>query len=83
MVAGALGTVVASITLSYAKDIIRGIGGLAKDASYDGGYKTATIILATIMMWCLDFAINTGLSLESTEMIQANIPQSKLRFELS
>ncbi|KAK5042875.1 hypothetical protein LTR84_012425 [Exophiala bonariae] len=58
MVAGALGTVVASITVSYARDIIRVIGGLAKDAHYDGCYKTATIILATIMMWCLDFAIN-------------------------
>lgn len=73
MVAGALGTVVASIMLSYARDIIRVIGGLAKDANYAGGYKTATIILATIMMWCLDFAINTGLSILRAHVILANI----------
>lgn len=60
MIAGALGTVVSSVTLSYSKDIIRVIAGLGRDANYDGGYKTATIILATIMMWCLDFSINTG-----------------------
>lgn len=60
MIAGALGTVVSSVTLSYARDIIRVLGGLGRDANYDGGYRIATIVLATIMMWCLDFAINTG-----------------------
>lgn len=60
MIAGTLGTVASSMTLAYARDIIRVIGRLGVDAPYEGGYQTATIILATIMMWCLDFSINTG-----------------------
>ncbi|KAL2406927.1 General alpha-glucoside permease [Exophiala dermatitidis] len=59
MIAGTLGTVASSMTLAYARDIIRVIGRLGVDAPYEGGYQTATIILATIMMWCLDFSINT------------------------
>lgn len=61
MIGGTVGTVVSSIVLSYARDIIRVIAGFEKAAPYNGGYRTATIILATIMMWCLDFSINTGL----------------------
>lgn len=63
MIAGTLGTVASSMTLAYARDIIRVIARLEISAPYSGGYKTATIILATIMMWCLDFSINTGLYL--------------------
>ncbi|EXJ78687.1 hypothetical protein A1O1_09089 [Capronia coronata CBS 617.96] len=59
MIAGTLGTVASSMILAYARDIIRVIGRLGVDAPYGGGYQTATIILATIMMWCLDFSINT------------------------
>lgn len=60
MIAGALGVVITSMILAYARDIVRLIGRLDMDAPYTGGYMTATIVLATVMMWCLDFAINTG-----------------------
>jgi solute carrier family 45 protein 1/2/4 len=63
MIAGTLGTVASSMILAYARDIVRVLGGLSVDANYGGGYKTATIVLATIMMWSLDFSINTGMSL--------------------
>ncbi|OAP58082.1 hypothetical protein AYL99_07172 [Fonsecaea erecta] len=59
MIAGTLGTVASSMILAYARDIIRVLGGLDTNAQYIGGYKTGTIALATIMMWCLDFSINT------------------------
>ncbi|EXJ73097.1 uncharacterized protein A1O5_04246 [Cladophialophora psammophila CBS 110553] len=59
MIAGTLGTVASSMILAYARDIIRVVGGLDADAQYAGGYKTGTIVLATVMMWCLDFSINT------------------------
>jgi solute carrier family 45 protein 1/2/4 len=61
MVAGTLGTVASSMILAYARDIVRVIGGLGTGAQYGGGYQTATIILAVVMMWCLDFSINTGM----------------------
>lgn len=60
MIAGTLGTVASSMILAYARDIIRVFGGFSTDAAYIGGYKVGTIVLATIMMWCLDFSINTG-----------------------
>ncbi|KIW16037.1 hypothetical protein PV08_06088 [Exophiala spinifera] len=59
MIAGTLGVIVASMILAYARDIVRLVGRLDADAPYTGGYMTATIILATVMMWCLDFSINT------------------------
>ena len=59
MIAGTLGTVVVSMLLAYARDIIRIFGRLGIDAPYVGAYKSATIAFATVMMWVLDFAINT------------------------
>lgn len=61
MVAGTCGVVVTSMILAYARDIVRVIGRLDVDAPYGGGYRVGTIILATVMMWCLDFSINTGM----------------------
>ena len=59
MLAGTLGTAVASLLLAYAKDIMSIFGGLGADAQYEGTWRTMTIIFATVMMWCLDFSINT------------------------
>jgi len=59
MIAGTLGVVATSMILAYARDIVRLIGRLGQDAPYTGAYMTATIVLATVMMWCLDFSINT------------------------
>lgn len=60
MIAGTLGTVATSLLLAYAKDIIRLFGMYGRDAPYEGSFQTATIVWATVLMWCLDFAINTG-----------------------
>ncbi|KAJ9608395.1 hypothetical protein H2200_007383 [Cladophialophora chaetospira] len=59
MIAGTLGTIGSSMILAYARDIVRIAGRFGTDAPYVGGYKIGTIILATVMMWCLDFSINT------------------------
>ena len=60
MVGGTVGIVVSSMILAYARDIVQIIGRYDVDARYVGNYKVGTIILATVMMWCLDFSINTG-----------------------
>lgn len=80
MIAGTLGTVASSMTLAYSRDIVRVIAGLSADASYGGGYKTGTIILATIMMWCLDFSINTGSYHHPLLRVKSNGFQFKQRF---
>ncbi len=59
MIGGTLGTVCASLLLAYAKELMSIFGGLGADAKYEGVWKTATIIWATVMMWTLDFCINT------------------------
>jgi solute carrier family 45, member 1/2/4 len=59
MLAGTLGTALTSLLLAYAKDIMSVFGGLAADAKYEGAWRTMTIIFATVLMWCLDFSINT------------------------
>ena len=59
MIAGTLGTIGGSLLLAYAKELMSIFGGLGQDAKYEGSWRTATIIWATVMMWTLDFAINT------------------------
>ncbi|RMZ81112.1 hypothetical protein DV738_g2439, partial [Chaetothyriales sp. CBS 135597] len=59
MLAGMAGTVVSSFLLAYAKELMSVFGGLGEDAKYEGTWKTMTIIWATVLMWVLDFAINT------------------------
>jgi len=60
MIAGTIGTVASSLLLAYARQIVQALGGWNADAAYEGAWKATTIVFATVMMWCLDFAINTG-----------------------
>lgn len=60
MIAGTLGTVGSSLLLAYAKQLVQVIGGWNSDTTYAGPWKIITIAFATVMMWCLDFSINTG-----------------------
>lgn len=60
MVAGTLGTVASSLLLAYARQIIHFLGRFDDDALYEGNWKFFTIVMATVLMWCLDFSINTG-----------------------
>lgn len=60
MIAGTLGTVGSSLLLAYAKQIVHAIGRWDADAPYDGYWQGITIALATVLMWMLDFSVNTG-----------------------
>ncbi|RMD44884.1 hypothetical protein DV735_g355, partial [Chaetothyriales sp. CBS 134920] len=59
MLGGMVGTVISSFLLAYAKELMSVFGGLGEDAKYEGTWKTMTIIWATVLMWLLDFSINT------------------------
>lgn len=59
MLGGAFATCIASLLLAYSKNIMSIFGGLGEGAKYEGAWKTMTIIFATVLMWCLDFSINT------------------------
>lgn len=82
MIAGTAGVVASSFLLAYARQIVAVIGRYNWDDPYAGTWRTATIVLATIMMWILDFSINTGMmSLRCRSM--TNNCQFKHRSELS
>ena len=61
MVAGTIGTIISSILLSYARDIVHLLGPWGADSKYDGWLQGVTIGFATVLMWVLDFSINAGM----------------------
>ena len=77
MIGGTVGIVVTSMILAYARDIIGLFGGFGVEAPYAGAYKIGTIVLATVMMWCLDFSINTGDFVPSLLLTQTKKSQCK------
>lgn len=60
MFAGAAGTVVALLALAWVQEIVGGLLGLFGADPNSGGVRTTIIIVATALMCCLDFAVNTG-----------------------
>lgn len=60
MVIGAAATVVALLALAWVRELVGGFLSIFGVDPQSTGTKTVVIILATILMYCLDFAINTG-----------------------
>lgn len=82
IIAGTIGFVISSFLLAYARQIVAVIGRYDWDDAYQGTWRTATIVLATVMMWVLDFSINTGMS-RLWKHASSNTIQFKLQSELS
>ncbi|KAJ5562543.1 hypothetical protein N7461_001304 [Penicillium sp. DV-2018c] len=59
MLVGGAATVVALIALAWVREIVGGFLSIFGVDPASAGVKTAIIIMATILMYCLDFAINT------------------------
>ncbi|KAL1998428.1 hypothetical protein VTN02DRAFT_6196 [Thermoascus thermophilus] len=59
MVAGGAATVVSLLALAWVREIVGGILGTFGVDRHSTGLKTTTIVVATILMYCLDFSINT------------------------
>ncbi|KAJ5947348.1 hypothetical protein N7466_000363 [Penicillium verhagenii] len=59
MVAGGAATIVSLLLLAWVKDIVGGLLSVFGVDSSSSGTKMTIMIVATIMMFCLDFAINT------------------------
>ena len=58
MAVGAAATIVSLLALAWVKEIVGGV--LSIFGVESAGIKIVIIIMATIFMCCLDFAINTG-----------------------
>lgn len=60
MIVGGAATVVTLLALAWTREIVGGFLGIFGVSPESEGTKTTAIVLATILMYCLDFAINTG-----------------------
>lgn len=60
MIVGALATALTLIALAWARELIGGFLWLFGVDLASSGAKAAIIVLATILMYCVDVAINTG-----------------------
>lgn len=61
MIVGAAATIVSLLALAWVQEIVKGILGLFGAAPESNGVHTTIIVAATILMYCLDFAVNTGM----------------------
>ncbi|CAG7931545.1 unnamed protein product [Penicillium olsonii] len=59
MVVGAVATIVFLLALAWVKEIVGGILSIFGADPASTGVKVCIIIMATVFMYCLDFAINT------------------------
>lgn len=61
MVGGGAATLIALMALAWVKEIVGGFLSIFGVDPASSGTKITTIVLATISMYLLDFAINTGM----------------------
>lgn len=63
MLVGGAATVVCLLALAWTRELVGGFLGIFGVDPQSSGTKTMIIIVATILMYCLDFAINTGMGI--------------------
>lgn len=60
MIGGGIATIVSLLALAWTREIVGGMLGIFGVPFGSEGVKVTSIVMATILMYCLDFAINTG-----------------------
>jgi solute carrier family 45, member 1/2/4 len=60
MIAGGIATIFALLALAWVRELVGGFLGIFGVDAKSDGVKMTIIVLATVLMYCLDFAINTG-----------------------
>ncbi|KAN0086878.1 hypothetical protein V8E54_000566 [Elaphomyces granulatus] len=59
MIAGGIATIFALLALAWVRELVGGFLGIFGVDAKSDGVKMTIIVLATVLMYCLDFAINT------------------------
>ena len=62
MVGGAVALIISLLALSWVQEIMGGFLSIFGVDRQSHGAKITNIVVATLLMYCLDFAINTGRS---------------------
>lgn len=60
MIVGGVATIISLLALAWVKEIVGGFLSIFGADPASSGVKVSIIIMATIIMYALDFAINTG-----------------------
>jgi hypothetical protein len=63
MVVGSAATIIALLALAWVREIVGGFLSIFGVDVASTGAKITIIIVATVFMYCLDFAVNTGMFL--------------------
>jgi solute carrier family 45 protein 1/2/4 len=72
MIVGGAATIATLLGLAWVKEVVGGIFVLFGGDSKSEGANIVIGIFATMMMWCLDFAINTGMFPYRLEALRFN-----------
>ncbi|KMU76221.1 alpha-glucoside transporter [Coccidioides immitis RMSCC 3703] len=59
MIGGGIATVISLMALAWVREMVGGVLGIFGAGAQSQGVKVTTIVVATLFMFCLDFAINT------------------------
>ncbi|PGH06148.1 solute carrier family 45, member 1/2/4 [Blastomyces parvus] len=59
MIGGGIATIVSLLALAWTREMVGGVLGIFGVPFRSTGVKVTSIVVATILMYCLDFAINT------------------------
>lgn len=62
MIWGAVALIISLLALSWVQEVMGGFLSIFGVDRQSPGAKVVNIVVATICMYCLDFAINTGMS---------------------
>jgi solute carrier family 45 protein 1/2/4 len=83
MLWGAVALIISLLALSWVQEIMGGILSIFGVDRQSGGAKITNIVVATLLMYCLDFAINTGMSrilvLCVSELMRVRTVQAAIR----
>lgn len=85
MAIGSVATVIALLALAWVKELVGGFLSVFGADPASTGVHVCINIVATILMYCLDIAINTGMALSSFPVFPRllTLPQCKLLSEHS
>lgn len=62
MIWGAAALIISLLALSWVQEVMGGLLSIFGVDRQSPGARAVNIVVATILMYCLDFAINTGMS---------------------
>ena len=73
MLAGAAATIVALMALAWVQEVVGGVMGVFGAGRESTAVRTTIIVVATGLMYILDFAINTGIVVSPVSCVSCKV----------